>query len=170
MINLIEITDGLHRWFPWTHKSLKTNGTVKLNVKNTGKSEPCQAVANRKRVSTTPYSWNVFYMTKPVKKRLAYIWQNKADLWDLIAATGRVILLKLDSNSRFISPGDLKIYWMTSKHNRAPLLSYIKLCASFQIQQWIQTGATARKLSVRVKIDDFCCPAWPWNLTNDLEK
>ena len=29
--------------------------------------------------------------------------------------------------------------------NRAPLLYYIKLCASFQIHQWIQTGVTVRK-------------------------
>ena len=34
---------------------------------------------------------------------------NKANLRDLIAATGLVILLKLDSNHRFFSPCDLKI-------------------------------------------------------------
>ena len=34
---------------------------------------------------------------------------NKANLRDLIAATGLVILLKLDSNSRFFSPCDLEI-------------------------------------------------------------
>ena len=39
-----------------------------------------------------------------------------------------------------------------------PLLYYIKLCASFQIHQWIQTGVTVRKHSVRVEIDDFFVP------------
>ena len=39
--------------------------------------------------------------------------------------------------------------------NRAPLLYYIKLCASFQIHHWIHTGVTVRKHSVRVEIDDF---------------
>ena len=34
---------------------------------------------------------------------------NKANLRDLIAATGLVILLKLDSNHRFFSPCDLWI-------------------------------------------------------------
>ena len=53
----------------------------------------------------------------------------KANLRDLIAATGLVILLKLDSNRRFFSPCDLEIWWMTQKNNRAPLLCYFKLFA-----------------------------------------
>ena len=38
---------------------------------------------------------------------------------------------------------------------RAPLLYYIKLCASFQIQRWIQTEVTIQKCSIRVKIGNF---------------
>ena len=76
------------------------------------------------------------------------IWRmtlNKANLRDLIAATGLVILLKFDPNHRFFSPCDLEIWWMTLENNRAPLLYYIKLCASFQIHQWIDTEVTVRK-------------------------
>ena len=40
---------------------------------------------------------------------------NKANLRDLIAATGLVILLKLDLNRRFFRPCDLEIRWMTQK-------------------------------------------------------
>ena len=80
---------------------------------------------------------------------------NKANLRDLIAVTGRVILLKLDPNHRFFSLCDLEIWWMTSKNNRAPLLYYVKLCASFQIHRWIQTGGTVWKCSIWVKIVDF---------------
>ena len=40
---------------------------------------------------------------------------NKANPRDLIAATGLVILLKLDSNRRFFSLFDLEIWWMTQK-------------------------------------------------------
>ena len=47
---------------------------------------------------------------------------------------------------------------MTSKNNRAPLLYYIKLCASFQIYRRTQTGVTVRKRSIRVKIGDFLVP------------
>ena len=44
---------------------------------------------------------------------------------------------------------------MTSKNNRANLLYYIKLSASFQIHRRIQTGVTIRKRSIRVKFGDF---------------
>ena len=112
---------------------------------------------------------------------------NKANLRDLIAEIGLVILLKLDSNRwffahvtlkfdgwprkitrhvfyttssfnlciisdpsgnsnwryspetanlgqnrRFIEPCDLAIWHMTLKNNRAPVLFYFKLCASFR--------------------------------------
>ena len=93
---------------------------------------------------------------------------NKANLRDLIAATGLVILLKFDSNHGFFSPCDLNIWWMTSKNNRAPLPYYIKLCASFQIHRWLQTEITVRKHSIRARIDDFLSHVtlkfygWPW--------
>ena len=44
---------------------------------------------------------------------------------------------------------------MTSKNHRAPLLHYIKLCASSQTPRWIQTGVTVRKHSIRIKISNF---------------
>ena len=80
---------------------------------------------------------------------------NKANLRDLIAATGLVILLKLDLNHRFFSPCDLEIWWMTQKNNRAPLLCYLKLFASFHSHWWIQTGVTVRKPLIWVNIDAF---------------
>ena len=96
---------------------------------------------------------------------------NKANLRDLIAATGLVILLKFDPNHRFFSPCDLEIWCMTSKNNRAPLLYYIKLCVSFQIHWWIQTEVTLRKRSIRVEIGDFFVPCdleiWWMTLEND---
>ena len=57
---------------------------------------------------------------------------------------------------------------MTFKNNRAPLLCYLKLCASFCSHWWIQTGDTVRKPPNLVKIDDSVA-AWPWNLTDDLQ-
>ena len=44
---------------------------------------------------------------------------------------------------------------MTLKNNRAPLLCYFKLCASFRSHWWIKTGVTVRKRLIWVKIDDF---------------
>ena len=92
----------------------------------------------------------------------------------MIAATGLVILLKLDSNRWFFSPCDLEIPWMTSKNYRAPLLHNIKLCASFQTPWWKQTGDTVRKPSIRVKIGNFLScvtlkfDGWPWKKIEHL--
>ena len=63
---------------------------------------------------------------------------------------------------------------MTSKNNKAPLLYYIKLCASFQIHLWIQTGVTVQKCSIRVKIGNFLSrmnlkfDGWPWKTRGHL--
>ena len=63
---------------------------------------------------------------------------------------------------------DLEIWWMTSETNRAPLLYYITLCASFEIHRWIQAGVTDRKHSIEVKVGDFLSRltlkfnGWPW--------
>ena len=56
---------------------------------------------------------------------------------------------------------------MTLKNNSASLLYYIKLCASFQIHQWIQTGVTVRKRPIWVKIDNISeqCDLAIWRMT-----
>ena len=73
--------------------------------------------------------------------------QNKANLRDLIAATGLVILLKLHSNHRFFSPYNLEIWWMTSINNRE--------------LQWGNTKIGSRWTTF--------IAVWPWNLTDDFE-
>ena len=71
-------------------------------------------------------------------------------------------------NWRFFVPCDLEILCMTLENNRAPLLYYIKLCASFQIHRWIETEVAVRKCSIWVTIGDFLCcvtlkfDGWPW--------
>ena len=86
------------------------------------------------------------------------IFWNKANLSDLIAATVLVILLKLDSNLQSISLCDLKIWWMTLKKMRAPVLCYHQLGASFQSHHLNQTGLKVGKYSIRVKVSDFFVP------------
>ena len=114
-----------------------------------------------------PVLWRLiwFYTHGPMWK------ENKANLRDLIAATGLVILLKCDPNHQFFSPCDLEIWCMFSKNKRTPLLYYIKLCVSFQIHRWIQTEVTLRKRSIRVEIGDFFVPCdleiWWMTLEND---
>ena len=64
---------------------------------------------------------------------------------------------------------------MTLENNKAALLYYIKLCASFQSHGWIQTEGTIRKRSIWVKIGDFFLSrvtfkfdGWLWKNTGYL--
>ena len=68
---------------------------------------------------------------------------------------------------RFFEPCDLEIWRMTLKNNRVPLLSHIKLCASFRHHMWIQTGVTVRKwlgfdLCWVLTFVTLTFDLWPW--------
>ena len=63
----------------------------------------------------------------------------------------------------FLEPCDLEIWQMTLKNYRAPLLSIIKLYASFHHHIWIQTGVTVQKqLSWIVTSVTLTFDLWPW--------
>ena len=72
---------------------------------------------------------------------------------------------QIGQNRRLFEPRDLEIWRMTSKNNRAPLLSNIKVCTSFHHHMSIQTGLTVRKclnwlltsVTVTLTLD-----LWPW--------
>ena len=94
---------------------------------------------------------------------------NKANLRDLIAATGLVILLKLDSNRRFFSLCDLEIWWMTQKtighlfYATSSLVQHFVAIGEFKLE--LQSGnAQSRSNSTIFRA------VWPWNLTDDLQK
>ena len=69
-----------------------------------------------------------------------------------VSVRKRPIWVKIDD---LLQPCDLEIWQMTLKNNRAPLLCYFGLCASFCSYWSIQTGDTVRNHSIWVKIDDF---------------
>ena len=116
-------------------------------------------------------------ITAPQREEMADCWgpmlrkQGKSEGFD---SCDRPSNLKLDSNRQFFRPCDREILWMTSKNNRALLLYYIKLCASFQIHWWIQTGFTVQKRSIRVEIGDMLSrvtlkfDGWPWKTIGHL--
>ena len=57
----------------------------------------------------------------------------------------------------------LEIRRMTPKNNGAPLLYYIKLCASFQSHWWIQTGVTVwKRLNWVLTSVTLTFDIWPW--------
>ena len=101
----------------------------------------------------------------------------------LCASFKSISEFKLELQSRCLNSGqnwwlfvlcNLKDWWITLKNNRAPLLYYIKLCASFQTHGWIQTGITVRKCSIRIKISVFLScvimklEGWPWKTIRHL--
>ena len=70
---------------------------------------------------------------------------------------------QLGQNRQFFYPCDLEIWQMTLKNKRAPLLSNIKLCASFYHHMWIHTGVTVRKrLSWVLRYVTLTFDLWPW--------
>ena len=75
---------------------------------------------------------------------------------------------------RFLETCNLQIWCMTLKNNRAPLLCYFKLYASFRSHQWIKTGFTVRIRPIWVKIDDLFSrvtlkfDGWPWKTIGHL--
>ena len=73
----------------------------------------------------------------------------------------------LGQNQPFLEPFDLAIWRMTLKNNRAPLLCYFKLYASFHSHWRIQAGVTVRKGPIWVKIIDFFkpCDLTIWRMT-----
>ena len=63
---------------------------------------------------------------------------------------------------------DIEIWSMTLTNNRASLLCYFKLCATFHSHRWILTWVTVRKRPIWVKIGYFLScvtlkfDGWPW--------
>ena len=66
------------------------------------------------------------------------------------------------------------IWWMTLENNKAPYLTYFKLCASLHGHRSMQTRVTVRKCQIRVKIGDFLScvtlkfDRWPWKRIQHL--
>ena len=61
----------------------------------------------------------------------------------------------LGQNRWCFVPCDLEIWRMTLENDRASLLCFFKLCATFHSHWWIQTGVTVRKRPFWVKFYDF---------------
>ena len=87
---------------------------------------------------------HLFYATSSFVHHFVPIGEFKLELQSGNAQSG--------TNSE---PCDHQIWQMTLQNNRAPLLCYFKLCASFHTHWWIQTRVTVRKGPIWVKFDDF---------------
>ena len=98
------------------------------------------------------------------------LWQ-----WNVTTFSGQPSdLSQIGFKSPIVFLPELQIWWAISKHNRAPLLCYVKLCALSQSHWWIQTGVTVRKCLIPVKIGHFLFRVtlkfgrWPWQTIGHL--
>ena len=71
----------------------------------------------------------------------------------------------------FLELCDLEILQMTLQNNRAPLLCYFKLCASFHTHWWIQTGVNSPETPNLGQVCRFLAPCdleiWRMTLKNN---
>ena len=113
-------------------------------------------------------SWYIVSQKLCSQCTIFFFYLHKANLKDLIAATGLVIpywiqivdfpacvTLKFDGWPRKVTG---HFFYTTSSF----------VCASFQTHQWIQAKVTVRKRLIRVEIDILSL--WPWNLKDDHGK
>ena len=104
----------------------------------------------------------------PKMKKTFYLDRNKANLRDLIAATGPVILFKLDSNHRFFSHVTLKFDWWPQKiighllHITSSFVHHLKSLSEFKLELQSGNAQFGSKSAI-------FCPVWPWNSMDDLE-
>ena len=99
-------------------------------------------------VSFQSHRWILTGITAPK----CSIWVNIGDFLSRLTLNLKDDLKQI---RRFLKPCDLEIWRMTLENNRAPFLSYFKLCVSFRTHWWIQIGVTVRKHPIWVKFDDF---------------
>ena len=104
----------------------------------------------------------------------ASVWLNKPNLWDLIAVTGLVILLKLDSNQRFLACVALKFDgWprQTMGHlfyTTSSFVHYFKSISEFKLELQSGNAQFGSKLvisSLRVTLKFH---GWPWKTIGHL--
>ena len=103
---------------------------------------------------------HLFYIASSFKHNFIAISEFKLKLQSGNAQFG-------SKSAIFFVPCDLEIWQMTLKNNRAPLLCYFKLCASFRSHWWIQTGVTVRKRPLSVKIVTSVIGNNSWKFRDD---
>ena len=117
------------------------------------------------RVTLKFYRWpsktkgHLFYATSSFVQHFVAIGEFKLELESGNAQSGSNAAL-----FRAVWPWNLTD---DLENNRAPLLCYFKLCASFRNHWWIQTGVRVRKRPIWVKFDAFLepCDLEIWRMT-----
>ena len=127
-------------------------------------------------ITGAPFHWWFFLLKIQIRWKIwlfiiqlkvSRLKKNKANLRDLIAATGLVILLKFDPNHRFFSRVTLKFDgwpWKTIGHIIYTTSSFVHHFKSIgELKLKLQSGNTQFGSKSAI-----FCPVWPWNLMDNL--
>ena len=137
-------------------------------------SAPIQDLFSELPASVVSFVWDIFWFINRCERVnhcviLTVCVSNKANLGDLIAATGLVISLKSDSNHRFSACATLEfdewprkiighLFYTTSR------FVHLKSIGKFKLKLQSENAQFGSKSAI------FFCPVWTWNSTDDLEK
>ena len=144
--------------------------------------DPLKNLEAQNQNSTSLSFWAILLCTfTPYNRKIGWklrepIWFETRQIWGIwkLRPAYSLETPNLGQIRRFLEPCDLEIWRMTLKNNRAPLLCYFKLYASFRSHRWIQDGVTVRKRPIWVKIDNFFSrvtlqfDVWPWETIGHL--
>ena len=103
---------------------------------NLGKSRPIFGLCDLAIWQMARKIGHLFYASSSLVLYFVAISELKVELQSGNAHLGR--------NHRHFGLCDMKIWQMTSKINRAPILCHCKSCASFRSHLWIHAGASVR--------------------------
>ena len=96
-------------------------------------------------------------------KKIGHLFYATSSFVQHFIAIGEFKLGLQSGNAQSGSNSTIFFSRVTLKNNRAPLLSNIKLYASFHHHMWIQTGVTVRKrLSWVMTSVTLTFDLWPW--------
>ena len=107
------------------------------------------------------FSRVIFKLDGSPWKTIGHLFYDTVNFVHHFDAIGRFKLKLQSGNAQFRSKSTIFLdVWPRNltddlKNNRAPLLCYFKLCASFRTHWWIQIGVTVRKRPIWVKFNDF---------------
>ena len=98
---------------------------------------------------------------------------NKANLRDLIAATGLVFLLKLDSNRPFFAHVTLEIWWMTPKSRHifyatSSFVYYFRSISKFKLDLQSGNAQFGSNLTIFFSLVTLQFDIWPWKTIGHL--
>ena len=101
------------------------------------------------------------------------LFYNKANLRDLIVATGLVILLKLDSNHRFFIPCDLEIWWPRKiighvSYTTSSFVHHFKSISEFKLELQSGNAQSGSKSTIFFSRVTLKLDGWPWKTIGHL--